>query len=354
MGDCCLGDPYALFGEKCGYSAGGWIQLGYHDKNLPAFNTFKDNLQLQQAWLYAEKATDGTCGLDIGGRFDYVYGTDGPNTQAFGTDPRGWDNGWDNGGQYGHAIPQLYVEAAYGDMKVKAGHFYTIIGYEVVPATGNFFYSHAYTFNFSEPFTHTGVLAEYAVNCNVTAWGGYSFGWDSGFDDNGDAFLGGISAGLTDDLTLTYATIGGRFVETWSGVTPQSIRGYQHSIVADYAVNDSLNYVLQSDVLATDFADGTNARDSFGINQYLIKTINDCWGVGARFEWWNVEEGPQPDADVYALTLGVNYRPHANVIVRPEIRWDWDDDGVLIGGNSLLENGDDDQTTFGVDTIFTF
>ena len=92
-----------------------------------------------------------------------------------------------------HAIPQLYVEAGYGDLSVKAGHFYTIIGYEVVQATGNFFYSHAYTFNFSEPFTHTGVLATYNANDNVTVYGGYTLGWDSGFDDNGDAFLGGIS-----------------------------------------------------------------------------------------------------------------------------------------------------------------
>ena len=347
-GDCCLGDPCELFGEHCGYSAGGWIQLGYTSAELPAFNTFKDNLQLQQAWLFAEKAIDTTCGFDIGGRVDVLYGTDGPNTQAFGTDPRGWDNQWDNGSQYGAAMPQLYVEAGYGDLSVKAGHFYTIIGYEVVQATGNFFYSHAYTFNFSEPLTHTGALAQYTPNEDVTVWGGYSFGWDSGFDDNGDAFLGGISASLTDDLTLTYATIGGRFVEPWSGVTPQAISGYQHSIVADYAVSDSLNYVFQSDLLATDFADGTNARDTIGINQYLIKSFNDCWGAGARFEWWNYEDGAASSEDVYALTLGVNYRPHANLIVRPEIRWDWDDSGAF------LEDGDDDQTTFGIDTILTF
>ncbi len=105
--------------------------------------------------------------------------------------------------------------------------------------------------------------------------------------------MGGISIGLTDDLTLTYATIAGRFVEPWSGIAPQAISGYQHSIVADYAVSPTAcNYIFQSDLLATDFADGTNARDTIGINQYLLKTINDCWGVGARFEWWNVKDGP--------------------------------------------------------------
>jgi Putative beta-barrel porin-2, OmpL-like. bbp2 len=345
--ECCLGDPYQLFGEHCGWSAGGWMQLGYHTAANSLFNTRPDELQLQQAWLYAEKAIDTSCGFDMGGRIDYLYGTDGPNTQAFGTDPRGWDNSWDNGGDYGHAIPQLYAEAGYGDLSVKAGHFFTIIGYEVVGATGNFFYSHAYTFNNSEPFTHTGVLAQYQVSEDVKAWSGYTLGWDSGFDDNGDAFLGGLSMDLTEDLNLTYTGIGGRFAE--ARFRPAAVRGYMHSIVGQYAVTDSLKYVLQSDVLDTELADGSAVRETFGVNQYLIKSLNDCWGIGGRFEWWNVEDLGAGDSDVYALTTGLNYRPHANVIVRPEVRWDWDEDQV-----AGLEDGDDNQTTFGVDTILTF
>ncbi len=355
-GDCCLGDPYTLFGEHCGWSAGGWMQLGYTSNALPAFNNYDDHLQLQQAWLYAEKAIDTSCGFDIGGRVDYLYGTDGPNTQAFGTDPRGWDNGWDHGGQYGFAMPQLYAEAGYGDLSVKAGHFYTIIGYEVVQATGNFFYSHAYTFNFSEPFTHTGLLATYNASDDVTLYGGYVMGWDSGFDDNGDAWLGGVSLGLTDDLTVTYASVAGRFSEAWSiGVET----GYMQSVVANYAVSDSLNYVFQTDWLDTQTAAGTTARNTVDINQYLLKTINDCWGVGARFEWYQNEgifTNAGATSDIYALTLGVNYRPHANVIVRPEIRWDWVENTTAIAaaGNSVLENNANNQTTFGIDTILTF
>ena len=360
-GDCCLGDPYTLFGDLGnGWSIGGWASLGYHSKAIPIFNDRPDELNLHQAWLYAEKAIDTSCGFDIGGRIDYLYGIDAQNTQAFGIDNDHWDNDWDNG-EYGHALPQAYVEAGYGDLSVKVGHFYTIIGWEVVPATGNFFYSHAYTFNNSEPFTHTGALATYNASDDLTVWGGYTMGWDSGFEDNGDNFLGGISMGLTDDLTLTYATSIGVFNET-SGINEQ---GYMHSIVADYALTDSLQYIIQSDVLSTELGGnagqftGLDFRQTFGINQYLIKTLSDCWAVGARFEWYNVdnldgEATVDPSApvfsegDVYALTLGVNHKPHANVTIRPEIRFDWDDDGVV-----GLEDGDD-QTTFGIDTVFTF
>ena len=343
-GDCCLGDPYTLFGEHCGWSAGGWLQLGYHTDANSLFNSRPDELQLQQAWLWAEKAVDGSCGLDIGGRIDYLYGTDSQDTQAFGAG-RGYDNDWDNGADYGHALPQVYMEAAYGDLSVKVGNFYTIIGWEVVGATGNFFYSHAYTMYNSEPFTHTGALATYNVSDDLSVWGGYTLGWDSGFNDNGDTFLGGFSAGLTEDLTLIYATTAGRFGEARFNADE---RGYMHSIIADYAVNDSLQYIFQTDYLDSEDVTGANVRETIGINQYLIKTINDCWAVGGRFEWWNAELGAANEGDVYALTLGVNHKPHANVTVRPEIRFDWDDDQV-----AGLEDGED-QTTFGIDTVFTF
>src|SRR5690606_21833194 len=122
-------------------------------------------------------------------------------------DPGHWDylNGWDHG-YYGWAMPQLYAEVAYGDLSVIAGHFYTLLGYEVVPATGNFFYSHAFTMYNSEAFTHTGVLATYSASDNLTLYGGWTLGWDTGFNQfgGGSSFLGGASVGITDDATITY------------------------------------------------------------------------------------------------------------------------------------------------------
>ena len=47
-------------------------------------------------------------------------------------------NNFDHG-IYGFALPQVYGEVAMGDLSVKMGHFFTIIGYEVVTAPDNFF-----------------------------------------------------------------------------------------------------------------------------------------------------------------------------------------------------------------------
>ncbi|MCM2371159.1 outer membrane beta-barrel protein [Aporhodopirellula aestuarii] len=362
MGDC--GDPCSLFGDiGHGINVGGWASLGYHSAALPAFNNRPDEVQLQQSWLYAEKALDTSSGFDFGGRIDYIYGTDGPNTQAFGLDNGHWDNDWDNGNDYGHALPQLYGEVGYGDLSVKVGHFYTIIGWEVVGAPGNFFYSHAYTFNFSEPFTHTGALATYNVSDDVTVWGGYSLGWDSGFEDNGDAYLGGFSLGLTDNVNMTYATTMGRFGETKAGAGTRE-DGYMHSLVFDVTLSDRLQYIFQNDILETEDVAGNTQRSTAGINQYLLYSINDCLGIGSRFEWWHVDGESQgfggvpgaTDADVYALTFGLNYKPHSNVIMRPEIRWDWvDTDAATLAASTVaLEDRDDNQFTFGMDTIFLF
>lgn len=338
-----LGDPFTLFGEVGPYSVGGWLQLGYHSNDAaPAgrFNSYADTLQLQQAWIYAERAIDSSNGWDIGGRLDYVYGTDGPDTQAFGTGDRGWDNPWDNGGQYGSAMPQAYFEVGYGDLSVKLGHFYTNIGWEVVGAPDNFFYSHAYTMYNSEPFTHTGVLATLAASDDVTFMGGYTMGWDSGFDDNGDSWLGGVSLTLTDRLAVTYASVAGRFSEPWAG---GGEKGYMQSVVADYAVSDKTQYIFQTDWLNTTDLAGNEARNTYGINQYLIHQYNDRIAAGIRYEWWATNTVSQ-DASrdhIHDLTLGINYRQNANLLFRPEVRWDWDAKGT-------------EETTFGIDAILTF
>jgi hypothetical protein len=229
----------------------------------------------------------------------------------------------------------LYAEVGRGDFSVKVGHFYTLVGYEVVTAPDNFFYSHAFTMYNSEPFTHTGAIATYAVSDNLEVYGGWTLGWDTGFDQfgNGSNFLGGFSATLTDDVTLTYITTIGDF--GWRGED-----GYMQSVVVDTTLTENLNYVFQSDFLRVD----STGEDNVGINQYLFYTVNDCLALGSRVEWWKTDPltaglGSQ---SVYGATFGANIRPHANFVVRPEIRQQW----------SPAQDFDD--TIFGIDVIATY
>jgi hypothetical protein len=347
------------------WDVGGWVSGGiqWDDGNaqttapVPFVNQVNE-FQMNQAWIYAERATDTSDGgIDFGFRVDYVFGADGPDTQAFGDE--GWDFDWISGGNgnYGSAIPQLYGTVAVGDLSVKVGHFYTIMGYEVVPVTGNFFYSHAYTMNYGEPFTHTGVLAEYTGIEGVTLWGGYTDGWDSGWENNLDAatFLGGFSADVSDDITFIYTVNAGNFGDGSNGLANGDI--YAHSIVVDVALTDDLNYVFQSDLGINNNSNlpGNQDAEWYGINQYLFYTINDSWKAGGRLEWFRDDDGARigdaPNGgDFYAATLGLNWMPHANVNIRPEVRYDWYDgvDTPFDGGtaNSYFTAGFDAYITY--------
>ncbi|MGH8685441.1 MAG: outer membrane beta-barrel protein, partial [Nitrosospira sp.] len=170
------------FFKDSGIKFGGWVNAGAtYNPNYPAngYNgpvTFADRanrFQLNQLNVYIQRTvvTEGKS-LDFGGRFDFMFGTDAIYAQAFGVPPFDVNSGqplnrgnWDldlccaSTRTYGIALPQAYVEAYVpvgNGLNLKAGHFYSPTGYETVPAPDNFFYSHAYTFNNGEPFTHTG------------------------------------------------------------------------------------------------------------------------------------------------------------------------------------------------------
>ncbi len=144
------------------------------------FNDRVNEVLFNELNFYIERAvnTEGNQ-WDVGGRMDFMYGTDARFTQA-----SGWDNEWwvnEDGGYYNIAMPQLYLEvfAPLGNgVTAKLGHFYTSIGYEVVPAPDNFFYSHAYTMLYGEPFTHTGAMFSYDIDDNFSVNGGAVMGWD--------------------------------------------------------------------------------------------------------------------------------------------------------------------------------
>ncbi|TWT32375.1 hypothetical protein KOR34_41380 [Posidoniimonas corsicana] len=346
--------PAGLLGGPVGpdprIDVGGWTQLGYHTDQTPrstsfgdlrAFNDVPSGIRWQQQWFWIGREADGRHGPDWGFRFDLMYGTDAQKTQAFGN-PRAdtpgfgsWDASLDHG-IYGWAIPQLYGQLAADEWSLIFGHFFTPVGYEVVTAPDNFFYSHSLTMFNSEPFTHTGALATYQPYGNP--WGlevylGYTLGWDTGFDqtDGGSTFVGGFSARPLSSVTLAYVATAGNL-----GARSGGGSGYTHSIVADVAVTPRLTYVLQSDYVNYDDLTGTGLNDNqIGLNNYLLYALNCRWGVGARAEWWKTD-----GTSYYETTLGLNYRPLEGFVMRPELRFD--------------RAPGSDQTSFAVDAILTY
>ena len=325
-------------GPKSGYTNNN-VPLSQSFDDLLSFQDLPDRLNLNQQWFFLGKKADGSCGADWGFRVDMMYGTDAQKTQSFGNPNAGirgegaFDAGWDNG-YYGWAMPQLYGEVAMDDTSVKVGHFLSPLGYEAVPATSNFFYSHSYTFFNSEPFTHTGVLATNNSYDGLTLYGGWTLGWDTGFDqfNSGSNGLAGFATELNDSTTFTYICTFGNFGWRDGGST----NSYQHSMVLDVKLASRVEWVLQSDSLHTDNPT-VFSYDTIGAVNYLFYKINDKVNLGSRTEWWKAD-----GVSFYEATLGPNINLAKNFVVRPEWRQDW------APGIGL------DEDTFAIDAILTY
>ncbi|MCQ8102774.1 porin [Methylomonas sp. SURF-2] len=368
----------SAFTKSTGINIGGWASGGityashnsFTNSNAPiSFNDRINEFQLNQLNLFIEKAVNKGDKWDFGGRVDFMFGTDSRKTQATGWDDRmiPRNNGLSPGeGErfYDVAFPQAYAEiyAPFGNgITAKIGHFYTLIGYEVVTSPDNFFYSHAYTMLYGEPFTHTGALLSYDINDNISVTAGAVMGWDN-FRANPGAwnFLGSASYTTDDDNTsLTVAMISGDKVENEARNTSM------YSVVLQHNFTENLHYVLQHDFGVEQRHPGVGRdADWYGINQYLTYDINDKLSAGLRGEWFRdgmgVRTGILDSAtqttfvggNYYAVTAGLNYKPMSWLKLRPEVRYDWfDANGNAQAFDAGTEN---DQIAVSMDMIVAF
>jgi hypothetical protein len=315
-----------------GVNLGGWAAAGISHNtanpsdrsNGPVSMTDRSNeFNLYQLDLFIEKAVTKASAWDVGGRFDFMFGTDTKYTQATGN----WDMGLisqRNLRLYDIALPQAYVEvfAPIGNgLSGKFGHFYTIIGYESVPSPLNFFSSHTYSFK-SSPFTTTGALFSYAFNEQL----GLNFGAVTG-PDNFNRDLGAWSQ--MSGLTWTNAKTG---TTASFSVLSGDVNSHQNSQLLYYSaiVQQDLgkwHFVLQHDrgTQQNAIAQGQNA-EWYSIVQYLTYQATDTWGLGVRGEWFRDQNGfrySAGEASYYDVTAGLNWKPQSWLMIRPEVRYDW-------------------------------
>jgi hypothetical protein len=354
--DCCDDgcgcggdDPWRLFGDASilGFGLTGWINPGATANNWnnpsrfngPVSFNDREDFYLDQAYAVLENPLESDCGeWDFAGRVDFLFGTDARFTKAVGLELDQFGNEHWNAGKefYQIALPQFYAQVGNDVFNVMVGHFYTIMGYEVVTAPGNFFYSHAYTMQYGEPFTHTGALASYTINDAWRVAAGITFGWDT-FDSAIDraGFLGGIFWTPADDVNIGATLHTGDEIASTGLLANRTL----YSLVGQFQLTELWSYVLQHDNGWQDDGVGVGQQAHwYGINQYLFYEINDCWKAGMRFEWFDDPNGYRVVAvsahnpakgpfrgDFYEISAGLNWTPGANWVIRPELRWDWFD-----------------------------
>ena len=405
-----------------GIVVGGWANGGitYNTHNPSngyngpvTFNDRSNTPMFNQLNFYVGRAvaTEGKK-WDFGGRFDFMYGTDAIFTQAYGVTSydqntglaRSNRNAWDlnllDDTTMGIALPQAYGEAYVpvgNGLNVKAGHFYTPIGYEVVTAPDNFFYSHAYTMQYGEPFTHTGAMGNYAVDKNWGVMGGLTTGsstggWDGGFNQGLGNWGGLFGTTWTSDDKGSSANVSG----TYSGTSEQNDSAWAlYSVVLKHNLTEKTHLILQHD---HGFADNVYTASNpvayatdaqwYGINSHTYYDIKDNLSIGLRAEWFRDQNGFRVctparvaaatdntgysyaangssngvnssqcvAASWYQVTAGLTYKPKKWLNIRPNIRYDYAD-GTNTNGTTYMPFGNANQTyqvLMSTDVVITF
>lgn len=367
---------WSLLPSDSPFKVSGWLNGGYGgnassptsnfngpynavDRNEPMFN---------QAYLILEKTRPDNADFGVGGRIDLLYGEDFILAQSVGLETRTDGSSHWNNQYYGLALPQAYAEFGHDSLSVQVGHFYTIVGYEGVPAAGNHFYSKAYSYQFAGPFTQWGALATWKPGDNWKLQAGPVNSWNTldGVQDHVQ-FLG--KATYTSDCQdwwTSFAII--------TGQEPNNVAGLP-GIVTEYANRTRYSFIVDKKFGGFEYvfhhwlgaqqngtANGTKAL-WYGLDQYLYYTLSDTWKLGGRFEWFNDEDGtrvglnrpsnpnkPPLPGNYYSLSVGPNYTPTPNLVVRPGMRYD-----VYDGDAHPFNDGHNkNQFTYGFDVIYKF
>ena len=321
----------------------GWLSQGYTGNgdhpgtnfNTPlTFNDRADEYQMNQLYVSLGKKVDKDgCGWDFGGRLDILYGSDYFFLQSNGLETnRDGTQKWNGGGPrnagaaalYGLALPQVYLEALIpigSGLSVKAGHFYSIMGYESPMSTENFFYSHSYSMQYAEPLTHTGGLFSYSPSNNFTLHAGITNGWNRFDSQNGKlGFLFGFQWESEID-SFAYSMHYGSEESTGDE------NRFAYSMVYTRELNSCFSYVFQHDFgteqnLKTTAAFTTTDAYWYSFNQYLYYHHTKDLDLGIRAEWFVDEDNARvigvPIAasytgeNYYAASFGANWRPCRN------------------------------------------
>jgi hypothetical protein len=266
------------------------------------FTNGADAFRMNQTMFTVEHDTDpAATGFDYGFKAQAFYGTDARFTHFYNefdratNSPYQWDVNYLEANVHTPAVPIVFA----GGADLQIGEYATPLGYEVIDATGNPFYSHSYIFTYGLPYKHTGALGTYHVNDTVDVWAG----WDTGVNDsfvgakgNANASLlhGIVGFGLNNlmDGNLTFVALAHLGAENpitpgGTGVTvngknvnvDSALREY-FDANAVYKINDSWTTVTEVNIIHEDVYKATGG----GAAQYALYTLNDQWTLGARAE----------------------------------------------------------------------
>ena len=353
--------------KKRGDNFYGWIEAGFTGnfaspsdrRNFgTGYNWRSNDFQLNQVFFIYENTLEQDDTVNFGYNISVMAGTDAPFNVQLGLFDDVVGTGQVN--KIGFDMPQFFVEGhipgflGTNGLDIKIGKWYTLVNYEVIPAIGNFFYSHTYNFFFG-PFNCTGALATWHVSDTIDIYGGVFRGWEKWEDNNQrpsytaalswkscDGRLLWFTAAQTgpeqDDNNSDYRTAVSSYIKYIGG----SCKQWETYICSNYSVD--FNAVTDDDGVES-------VAPWYDVNGGVFYTIDPRMKVGFRAEWFADQTGYRTGTPgtYYDFTVGVNYFPYQNLRVRPELRWDYSPNATPYDDGTSHNQG-----TFAVDVIWQF
>jgi len=262
------------------------------------------------------------------------------------------------------------------------GKFATLIGAEVIESPDDMNYSRSFLFGMAIPFTHTGILYSTDVADGVSVAAAVVNGWDN-FDDNNNSksFMAQVAADMgkasvsiqgiygaeksrttTKTTTHTLLDTNGNPVsfdttEAVDGNGAESDKRGVVDLVATFAPSDATTLMFNADYgseehAALDGGDGV----WWGAALYVDQMVTDAFGVAARAEYFNDEDGAAPGGlgvatDMWEATVTGHQQLGKNLTGRLEARYDSASDDLFEDSDGTMQ---DSQFTLAGEVIVRF
>jgi hypothetical protein len=376
----------------------GWIENSYTGNtngtgNGSNFSVFPNRLanawQGNQYYLIVENALEANDRVNLGFRYDALFGNDWEFTKDYGL----FDRAFTPNHFVGVDFPQIYGEihlpvlTAWG-LDVRGGRWYSPAGFEAVQAPKRPLLSVPYTLNFT-PFTFVGMISTLHLleNNRANLYAGTVNGWDRWINASYKwSALGGYSLTSRSGRTSlnTYFVIGPDQLPRFppantpffpTGTTPPGhLAGRRNlgygsnprtyfSTVFTQNWNDRLTEAVQADQILDKNnpgfgSDGTAADTAWYslVHWFLYGfdgSLADARMTGVwRFEVFRDDKGAATGvaADYFETALGLILKPKPWLWVRPEARYDW----VRGSAHPFSDGTRSSQLILDFDVIFLF
>jgi len=302
------------------------------------------NVRHNQLVLTLDRPVDTSKAFDLGGRFDFLYGTDAVSVHSLGmfdTNQTGQDVNYDILQGYGEMWFRTGPDGQ--GFNVTFGKWFTTVGAEVFSAPGNYLYSRSLLYVFAEPVTHTGLKLSYSFASGNSAYFAIVRGWDQFKDANDNpSWMAGFTLSGKDQMGAnSRSQLAFNFV-----IGPEQAGGWVDEdrvlvdVVWTWRWTERLTQVMNFDWGWEDnVPEALNSEDVphrgdaawYGLSYMLNYVFNDYISATGRFDWFTDNRGVRTGfrGTFFEVTTGLSIAPFpkhpilGNLTFRPELRADW-------------------------------